>query len=95
MGLLGSTVYMTRGFYQSVVQKDTDKKFNFVWIWWYLCRPFLGLISGAIIFLIAYTLFDLEQTTKNKMLFGLFAFLAGFNFHDFIEKKITKKIDII
>ncbi|OGY41073.1 MAG: hypothetical protein A2Y82_01545 [Candidatus Buchananbacteria bacterium RBG_13_36_9] len=92
-GLLGSTVYMTRGFYQNIV--DPNKNFDAnTWIWWYLCRPILGLVIGAASFFIAYLALDLEQTFKNQMAILLFGFIAGFNFHEFMEKRIEKKTSI-
>lgn len=95
-GLLGSIVYMTRGFYQSVAEgKDSNRSFDFdKWIWWYLFRPILGIIAGGIAFFIVYLAFDLEQSLKNQVAIYLVGFLSGYNFHDFIEKKIAKKIDL-
>lgn len=95
-GLLGSAVYMIRGFYYSTVEKDNPEKiFDFNrWIWWYLSRPILGAIAGAISFIIIYLAFDLEQSGKNQLVVFLAGFLVGYNFHEFIERKIVKKIEI-
>lgn len=95
-GLLGSVVYMTRGFYQSIAEKtDENKMFDFNrWIWWYLCRPIMGAIAGLILFIIIYLAFDLDQTDKNILAIFLTSFLSGYNFHEFIEKRISKKIEI-
>ena len=93
-GLLGSVVYMTRGFYQSIAEKnDENKMFDFKrWIWWYLCRPIMGAITGLVLFIIVYLAFDLEQTSKNILAIFLLGFLSGYNFHDFMEKRISKNI---
>ena len=95
-GILGSVVYMTRGFYQSLAEKnDENKMFDFNrWVWWYLCRPIMGAIIGLILFIIIYLAFDLDQTNKNILAIFLLSFLSGYNFHEFMEKRITKKIEI-
>ncbi|MEA3493754.1 MAG: hypothetical protein U9R38_05150 [Candidatus Margulisiibacteriota bacterium] len=95
-GLLGSAVYMTRGFYQSAVEKvDNSKMFDFErWIWWYLSRPILGAIAGGLAFLIIFLAFDFTETTKNQTAFVLLGFLSGYNFHEFIEKRISKRTDL-
>ena len=89
-GMIGGSIYMGRGFYQSIAEiENTDRKFNFNrWIWWYLLRPFLSAIAGGIIFLIIYTAFDLQESTKNQIAFFLLGLFAGYNFHDFAEHKL-------
>lgn len=95
-GILGSAVYMLRGFYYSTAEKNnTDKMFDFDrWIWWYVSRPIMGAVAGAISFIIIYLAFDLEQSAKNQLVIYLAGFLVGYNFHQFIENKISKKIEI-
>lgn len=95
-GILGSTIYMTRGFYQSIAEKVNENKiFDFNrWIWWYLVRPILGAVAGAISFLIIYLALDLEISMKNQISFYLLSFLCGYNFHEFVENKLSKKIDL-
>ena len=87
-GMLGSVVYMARGFYQSLAEKnDENKMFDFSrWVWWYLCRPIMGAITGLILFIIIYLAFDLDQTNKNILAIFLLSFLSGYNFHVFMEK---------
>lgn len=95
-GVLGSAVYMIRGFYYSTVEKNNSERiFDFDrWIWWYLSRPIMGAVAGAISFIIIYLAFDLEQSSKNQIVIYFAGFLVGYNFHDFIEKKVVKKIEI-
>lgn len=95
-GLLGSVVYMTRGFYQSIVEKTYENKmFDFKrWIWWYLCRPIMGAITGLVVFIIVYLAFDLDQTNKNILAIFLVSFLSGYNFHEFMEKRVTRNIGV-
>ena len=89
-GIIGGSIYMGRGFYQSIAEiENTDRKFNFNrWVWWYLLRPFLSAIAGGAIFLIIYVAFDLQESTKNQIAFFLLGLLAGYNFHDFAEHKL-------
>lgn len=89
-GMVGGSIYMGRGFYQSIAEiENTDRKFNFSrWVWWYLLRPFLSAIAGGAIFLIIYVAFDLQEGIKNQITFFLLGLLAGYNFHDFAEHKL-------
>lgn len=92
-GLLGSSVFMMRGFYQNIV--DPNKNFDAnTWIWWYLCRPILGLVIGGISFFIAYLALDLEQNIKNQIAILVFGFIAGYNFHHFMKKQIEEKTEL-
>ncbi len=95
-GILGSVVYMSRGFYQSIAENlDENRKFNFErWVWWYLCRPIMGGITGLLVFIIIYLAFDLQETIKNIFAIFLVSFLSGYNFHQFAENRLSKKIDI-
>ena len=94
-GVLGSTAYMARGFYYSVAEKNNlERMFDFNrWIWWYLLRPFMGALAGSIAFVIIWLAFDLEKSTSNQLALVLIGFLSGYNFHEFIEKKIVKNLD--
>lgn len=94
-GALGSGVYLTRGFYKSIAEDNTPKAFNFKWIWWYLCRPILGIISGFIVVLMIYLAFDLKESLQNQIAIYFLCFICGFNFHYFIENKIGNKTDFI
>lgn len=89
-GMIGGALYMGRGFYQSVAETEKDeRKFNFNrWIWWYLLRPFLSAIAGAVLFLIVYIAVNLQETTQNQIVFFVLGLLAGYNFHDFAENKL-------
>jgi len=89
-GLIGGSIYMGRGFYQSIAEMDNHSgKFNFNrWIWWYLLRPVFSAMAGGLIFLITHIAFDLEETTKNQIAFLILGLLAGYNFHDFAEHKL-------
>lgn len=96
-GVLGSQIYACRGFYQSIVEpKDSSRAFNFIWIYWYLIRPFIGGIFGFIIYafsraeLIAFGL-TTKITEQNNLMFFSLSFLAGFGFHEFAEY-ITRKV---
>ena len=92
MGLLGSLVYMTRGFYKSIIDGNGENSnFDFKWIWWYLCRPLLGIVVGGLVFLITYTAFDLNGSVQNEFAIGLLSFLGGYNFTLFMNKKIENK----
>lgn len=84
-GAFGGVFYMSRGFYQSVVQGIFDFK---KYIWWYLLRPPMAVLAGATSYLLIYSAFDLEPTFKNTCVFFLAALFAGYNFTSFVEGKI-------
>lgn len=84
-GTFGGVFYMSRGFYQSVVQGIFD--FN-KYIWWYLLRPPMAALAGATSYLLIYSAFDLEPTFKNTCVFLLASLFAGYNFTAFVDGKI-------
>lgn len=89
-GIIGGSIYMGRGFYQSVAEiVEESRKFDFNrWIWWYLLRPLLSGLAGGLLFLIIYIAFDLQESSKNQIAFFIFGILAGYNFHDFVSNKL-------
>ncbi len=95
-GVLGSTVYACRGFYQSIAEPEASlKTFDFKWVFWYILRPLLGGIFGFVIYAFAraeLTAFGLtmQSSGHNNLMFFALSFLAGFCFHDFAEYLTSK-----
>lgn len=88
-GILGGGLYLARGFYQAVI----NDQFDFGrFIWWYLLRPLLSGIAGAIAFVIAYLTLDIQETFKNLPAFFLVGVYAGFNFTAFAEGKLKNTL---
>lgn len=93
-GLIGVQLRTINNFVGNACFKND---FNFhVWWPWYLVRPILGFITGAIVFL----LIDGRHLLDGKVSTGLstailsIAFLGGFSTDDFYEllRKLSKKI---
>lgn len=84
-GLIGGGLYMARGFYQAIVNRQFD--YN-RFIWWYLCRPFVSAAAGGIAFVIAFLVLDIQETFKNLPAFFLIGIYAGFNFTAFAEGRL-------
>lgn len=95
-GILGSSVYMARKYYQTLAENSEGKTFYEFdrKIYWYLFRPILGSISGILAFLIIYVSFDLSQSYQNQISIYLLGFLSGYNFSDFMRSKVDKRTDI-
>lgn len=67
-GLIGGGLYMARGFYQAVINRQFDfERF----IWWYLLRPAVSAAAGGIAFIIAFLALDIPNSFKNLPAFFL------------------------
>lgn len=95
-GVLGSTVYMTRKYYQTLASNSEGKTFYEFdrKIYWYLFRPILGAIAGLLAYLIIYVSFDLSNSQQNQISMYLLGFLSAYNFSDFMRNKVDKRTDI-
>ena len=87
-GGIGGVVYLIRSFYKHIFEKNfrTDA------VWWYLSRPFLSIVMGALSYvLIVGGLISIGNGSdiyyeKSVMFYCGIAFLAGFSFTQFTDK---------
>jgi len=95
-GILGSTVYMTRKYYQTLASSTEGKTFYEFdrKIYWYIFRPILGAVTGILASLIIFISFDIAQTYQNQISIYLLGFLSGYNFSDFMKAKVDKRTEI-
>lgn len=95
-GILGSVVYMTRKYYQTLAENSEGKSFYEFdrKIYWYIFRPLLGAVTGILAYLIIYISFDLAQSYQNQISIYLLGFLSGYNFSDFMRTKVDKRTEI-
>ncbi|MFH2001666.1 MAG: hypothetical protein ABIK28_18420 [Planctomycetota bacterium] len=89
-GFLGGGIYMARGFYQSIMNKESPFDFE-RFGWWYFFRFPLGGVAGGLSIIVSKLAFDLQQTEQNLLAFFFVGILAGYNFTDFIKSKLSKK----
>jgi len=87
-GGIGGVIYCMRGFYQNLV----DKKFDLIWTWWYILRPFMSVGIGIFVYLfIVGGLLSVGSVSevnysKSVMFYCAVSFLAGFSFTQFASK---------
>ena len=87
-GGIGGTIYCIRGFYQNV----GGNKFDLIWTWWYLFRPFISIVLGVFVyFFIVGGLLSLGSVSevnysKSVMFYCAVSFLAWFSFTQFANK---------
>jgi hypothetical protein len=87
-GGIGGTIYCIRSFYKNLV----GNKFNLIWTWWYIYRPFMSIVIGVFVyFLIIGGLLSLGSVSevnysKSVMFYCSVSFLAGFSFTQFANK---------
>lgn len=87
-GGIGGSIYSIRGFYQNI----GGQTFKTNWIWWYIFRPIISVVSGVFAyFLIVGGLMSINNNpdvtfSKGVMFYCALAFLAGYSFTKFLEK---------
>lgn len=87
-GGLGAVVYCLRSFYKHIGDGD----FSIRWTWWYIIRPFLGVVMGVFLYffisggvlIVSNNYSSLDG--KALMFFSSLAFVAGITFTRFLEK---------
>lgn len=87
-GGIGGIIFCIRGFYKSIV----SKKFDSIWTWWYIFRPFISIVIGVFVyFFIVGGLLSLGSVapvdySRSVMFYCAISFLAGFSFTQFADK---------
>ena len=87
-GGMGGIVYCIRGFYQSIV----SNKFDPVWTWWYIFRPFISIVIGVFVYffivggLLSLGSISTADYARSVMFYCAISFLAGFSFTQFADK---------
>jgi hypothetical protein len=87
MGSVGGVIYCLRGVYLSrSVRDDWDDR----WITWYLIRPWVSLMVGAVSFVFleaGLLVLEAEQeATAGELGFLAFAFVAGLNVDGMLKR---------
>jgi len=87
MGALGTLAYCIRGVYEAVsVRADWDDR----WIAWYVLRPFVGLISGTVAWVVlrggvVALSGSGANPSANIYAYWFLAFVAGLNVKNFLN----------
>ena len=108
-GMLGASMAAMRKFYSTLISESTAKSENkkvvlndwsFGWCYYYLTRPILGAVLGALAFLLSFIGFQvmaspsiIEISTEGRSLLYALAFLAGFSASNVLTRldKIARK----
>ncbi len=81
-GGLGGTIYCIKGYYWY----KRAKNFSLAWAWWYIFRPFISAVIGAVFYLLIIGgLLSISSSTdvnysKSRIFYCAVTFLAGFSF---------------
>ncbi|MEE9910557.1 MAG: hypothetical protein K4571_02435 [Deltaproteobacteria bacterium] len=101
-GMLGATVASIRKYYRYLITYSTSKytghavmqmDWSLGWVYYYLTRPILGAILGAVTYLLSFIGFQIlaespimKISTKGKYFLFALAFLSGFSVSDVLDR---------
>lgn len=101
-GMLGATVASIRKYYRYLITYSTLKyaghtvmqmDWSLGWVYYYLTRPILGAILGAVTYLLSFIGFQIlaespimKISTKGKYFLFALAFLSGFSVSDVLDR---------
>jgi hypothetical protein len=109
-GMLGAAISLIRKYYSTLITESTinqkaETNFNFVWsagwIYYYLIRPIMGGVAGALVFLLSYMSVQiivigrpLEISSQGRLLLYALSFIAGFSVTDVLNKivEVSKQV---
>ena len=101
-GMLGAAVAATRKYYRTLITESTARAtgkqvlssvWDFGWVYYYLTRPSLGAVLGALSYTLSFLGFqvlaapaDLEISTEGRFLLYALAFVSGFSVSQVLDR---------